>query len=75
MKTDGREKRLNSLLRICTEGPECEHFDATKGMDMWANNVIRRPNQNVRKTYTPRPVKEKFITLVDLPESSDDDDV
>ena len=67
------EKRLNSLLRICTEGPECENFDATKAMNMWANNVIRRPNQNVRETYTPRPVKEKFITLVDLPESSDDD--
>ena len=65
VKTDGRaslgEKRLNSLLRICTEGPECEHFDATKAMNMWANNVIRRLTQNVRKTYTPRPVKENSL--------------
>ena len=64
VKTDGRasvgEKRLNSLLRICTEGPECEHFDATKAMHMWANNVIRRPNQNVSKDVHSKTSQRKL---------------
>ena len=71
VKTDGRaslgEARLNSLLRICTEGPEIENFDASNALQLWANDVVRRPNQRVRENYKKRMGKEKPQTLIDIP--------
>ena len=62
VKTDGRaslgEARLNSLLRICTEGPKIENFDASNALQLWANDVVRRPNQRVRENYKKRMGKE-----------------
>ena len=77
VKTDGQASlgntRLNSLLRICMEGPECADFDATKALNLWSNSVLRRPNQSARETYKPRNVKGKFVTLVNLDDDSEDD--
>ena len=45
VKTDQRaslgEKRLNSLLRICVEGPDMKEFDPDKAIDIWARSSVR----------------------------------
>ena len=62
VKTDGRaslgDTRLNSLLRICMEGPECADLDAIKALNVLASSVLRPPNQRARETYKPRHVKD-----------------
>ena len=50
IKTDGRASlsatRLNSLIRICMEGPNPVDFDPISSMQLWENSVqLRRQNQ------------------------------
>ena len=80
VKTDGRcslkEGRLNDLRRICMEGPDIENFDAIPAMKLWCDGgKVRRPNQSARKTYKQRPRKDGAVTLTDMVESSDDEDI
>ena len=56
-KTEGLaslgDTRLNSLLCIYMEGPDCADFDETKALNVWARSVLRHPNQCARKIYKP----------------------
>ena len=78
VKTDCRaslgEPRPNSLLRICTEDPDHENFNAATSMKIWSEDVVRRPNQNPGGKYKDRAKKQTFQTLIDL-ESDEDIDM
>ena len=79
VKTDCRaslgELRLNSLLRICTEGPDHENFNAATSMKIWSEDVVRRPNQNPGGKYKDRAKKQTFQTLIDLESDEDIDKI
>ena len=79
VKTDARaslkEHRLNSLLRIVTEGPPTNEFIPTTAIDLWVRgcSTARRPNQSYR-SYKPREKKKIAETLTDVvPDSSEED--
>ena len=77
VKTDSRnslsKERLNSLLRICMEGPPLAQFDAIPAMQLWQEGVrLRRPNQSSRKAYKARVQKARPSTLIDIEESQSD---
>ena len=78
VKTDCRTSLgkpwLNSLLRICTEGPNHENFNAATSMKIWSENVVRRPNQNPSGKFKDRAKKQTLQTLIDL-ESDEDVDM
>ena len=68
-KTDARASlkghRLNSLLRIVTEGPPTNEFIPTTAIDLWVRGCFtaRRPNQSYR-SYKPREKKKIAETLI-----------
>ena len=68
------EPRLNSLLRICTEGPNHENFNAATSMEIWPEDVVRWPNQNPSGKYKEQTKKQTLQTLIDL-ESDEDIDM
>ena len=78
VKTDCRtslgEPWLNSLLRICTEGPDHENFNAATSMKIWSEDVVQWPNQNPSSKYKDRAKKQTLQTLIDL-ESDEDIDM
>lgn len=71
VKTDTRaslkEHRLNSLLRIVTEGPPTNKFIPTTAIDLWMKGACtaRRPNQSYR-SYKVREKKKIAETLIDV---------
>ena len=76
VKTDCRaslgEPWLNNLLRICTEGPDHENFNATTSMKIWSEDVWQ-PNQNPSSKYKDWAKKQTLHALVDLESDGDID--
>ena len=67
------EPRLNSLLRICTEGPNQENFNAATSMEIWPEDVVQWPNQNPSGKYKEQTKKQTLQTLIDLQSDEDID--
>ncbi|XP_065667866.1 zinc finger protein 862-like [Hydra vulgaris] len=77
IKTDTRnrltEKRLNNLIRVCTDETNSGEFDVNPAIELWAEDTLRRPTQESRKTYSKKEKKKTTIkTLIDLESSSDE---
>jgi hypothetical protein len=79
VKTDTRaslkEHRLNSLLRIVTEGPPTNEFIPTTAIDLWMRGTctVRRPNQSYR-SYKAREKKKIAETLIDVGVDTSEED-
>ena len=69
------EERLNTVIRICHEGPDLENFDATKAMQLWYLDKVRRPGQKGKRTYTQRKSTKLGKTLAEQELSEDSDGV
>lgn len=76
VKTDTRnslkEKRLQNLVRVSFQGKDSNVFDLSPAIELWANDVVRRPTQSERKNYSKRAKKTGLKTLIDLDSSSDE---
>ena len=68
------EPWLNNLLRICTEGPDHENFNAATSMKIWCEDVVQQPNQNPSGKYKDQTKKQTLQILIDL-ESDEDIDM
>ena len=79
VKTDCRASLgkpwLNSLLRICTEGPNHENFNAATSMKIWSEDIVWQPNQNPGGKYKDRAKKQTLQTLIDLESDEDVDKI
>ncbi|XP_065671716.1 zinc finger protein 862-like [Hydra vulgaris] len=62
IKTDTRnrltEKRLNNLIRVCTDETNSGEFDVNPAIELWAEDTLRRPTQESRKTYSKKEKKK-----------------
>ena len=47
-----RENTLDQLLRVNTEGPPLQKWDASGAMQLWLNDKVRRVNQKEWSTST-----------------------
>ena len=63
---------LNSIIRICQEGPSPDKFDATATLKKFLETKDRRPSQSVKGKYKPREKDVSVETYVDV---ADDDDL
>ena len=72
IKTDTRaslcNRRLNRLIRICTEGPSEDVYDPVPAIDMWSKEKDRRTGQKSRKLYKKRTKKDRNLTLAETNE-------
>ena len=59
------KERLNTVIQICHEGPDLENFDATKAMQLWYLDKVRRPGQKGKRTYTQRKSTKSGKTLAE----------
>ena len=64
---------LNSIIRICQEGPSPDKFDATATLKKFLEAKDRRPSQSVREKYKPREKDVSVETLMDIEENDDVD--
>ena len=62
------ENRLNSLLRICIEGPDMNDFSPGKAIDIWARSSVtpRRLTRNPSGDYTSSAKNSRGETLIDM---------